>query len=70
MIIPSELVKCLGIDPLSIFLLLKVKGKDNLQLNILREEDLEKKESENMTPVNKSLPDRSQQVSPSTTGVE
>ena len=43
MVIPSEIVKALGIDPLSIFLLLKVKGIDDLQIQIIREADLAKK---------------------------
>jgi hypothetical protein len=48
MILPSEVVKSLKIDPLSIILLLKVNGIDDIQLRIIREEDLVKKDTENM----------------------
>jgi len=44
MVLPSQVVKSLKIDPLSIFLLLRVKGNDELELKIIREEDLAKKE--------------------------
>jgi hypothetical protein len=44
MVLPSEVVKTLGINPQSIFLLLKVNGTNDLQLQIIREEDLAKKE--------------------------
>jgi hypothetical protein len=43
MVLPAEEVKTLEINPQSIFLLLNVKGKDDLQLQIIRE-DLVKKE--------------------------
>jgi hypothetical protein len=44
MVLPAEVVKTLGINPHSIFLLLNVRGKDDLQFQIIREEDLIKKE--------------------------
>jgi len=65
MVIPSEIVKLLKIDPLSIFLLLKVSGKDKFSIKILREEDLAKKETEMMIPVVNSSQATSQQVSSS-----
>ena len=51
MVLPSELVKSLNIDPLTILFLLKVEGHDELQLRIIRQEHLEKKDTENATPV-------------------
>ena len=42
-VVPSEVVKSLEINPQSIFLLLEVKGKDELHLQIIRESDLAKK---------------------------
>ena len=39
MVLPSEVVKSLKINSLSVFLLLQVKGVDNLELKIIREED-------------------------------
>ncbi len=63
MILPSEVVKSLKLDPLSIILLLKVNGTDNLQLQIIREEDLVKKSEQNMIPAEK-FQRLSQQVSP------
>jgi hypothetical protein len=50
MILPSDIVKTLQIDPLTILLLLKVKGIDEIQLKIIREEDLAKKHAENIEP--------------------
>jgi hypothetical protein len=68
MILPSEVVKLLRIDPLSIFLLLKVKGTNELQLKIIREEYLNKEdETENMIPAEK-FTRLSQQVSNSKGG--
>jgi hypothetical protein len=52
MILPSKVVKFLEIDSISIYLLLKVKGKNDLQIKIIREEDLmEKEETEKARPV-------------------
>ena len=51
MILPAELVKSLNIDPLTILFLLKVKGNDELQLIIVRQEHLEKKEIGKYVPV-------------------
>lgn len=42
-VVPSEVVKTLEINPQSTFLLLEVKGKGELQLQIIRESDLAKK---------------------------
>ena len=44
MVLPVEIVKALEINPQSVFLLLEVKGKDELQLQIIRESDLVKRE--------------------------
>jgi hypothetical protein len=63
MVLPYEIVKSLKIDPLSTFLLLQVRGIDDLRLKIIREEDLEKKNNEGMIPVNKRFLGSSQQVS-------
>ena len=52
MVLPVEVVKALEIDPQSIFLLLEVKGNDELQLQIIRESDLVKREeTEKAIPV-------------------
>jgi hypothetical protein len=51
MVIPAEIVKSLNINSQSIFLILKVSGKDDLQLKVLREEDLNKKETVKEIPV-------------------
>ncbi len=51
MVLPSEMVKSLDIDPLTILFLLKVEGHDELQLRIIRQEHLEKKDTENAIPV-------------------
>lgn len=63
MVLPSDIVKALGIDPLSIFLLLKVKGIDDLQIQIIREEDLVKKDRD-IIPAEK-VPRLAQQASSS-----
>jgi len=47
MVLPVEIVKALEINPQSVFLLLEVKGKDELQLQIIREDDLVKREKLN-----------------------
>ena len=44
MVLPSQIVKSLGINPQSVFLLLKVKSADILQIQIIQESDLAKKE--------------------------
>lgn len=44
MILPSKFVKSHRIDPSTVLLLLRSDGSDSLQLKILREEDLNKKE--------------------------
>ncbi len=53
MVIPYEIVRSLRIDPLNIYLLLKVEGFDKLQIKIIREEDLANKYTENMIPADK-----------------
>jgi hypothetical protein len=40
MVIPSEVVKTLEINTLSVFLLLQVKSADKMKLQIIREADL------------------------------
>ncbi len=52
-ILPSPVVKALDIDPLSIFLLLSVNGSDDLQLKIIREGDLAKKDTKSTIPTEK-----------------
>ena len=47
MVMPSKIIKSLKINPQSVFLLLEVKGKDELQLQIIREDDLVKREKLN-----------------------
>jgi hypothetical protein len=54
MVLPVEVVKGLEINPQSVFLLLEVKGKDKLQLQIIRESDLVKKEVDVIKPVDDS----------------
>jgi hypothetical protein len=51
MVLPSEIVKTLEINPQFVFLILKVKSADNMQLQIIREADLEKKDIEYGNPV-------------------
>ena len=51
MVLPSKVVKKLRINPQSVFLLLKIRGKDDLQLQIIREADIEKKDIEYRNPV-------------------
>jgi hypothetical protein len=43
MVLPSEIVKSLRINPQAAFLLLKVNESDVIELKIIREEDLAKK---------------------------
>lgn len=62
MVLPSELIRSLNIDPLTILFLLKVEGHDELQLRIVRQEHLEKKEMENVVPADND-PNPTQQVS-------
>ncbi|MER5174861.1 MAG: hypothetical protein ABJB76_03820 [Candidatus Nitrosocosmicus sp.] len=53
MVLPAKIIKALDIDPLNIFLLLKVKGMDDLQIQIIREEGLTRKKIEDMATTNK-----------------
>jgi hypothetical protein len=62
MILPSEVVKTIKFNPLTMLLFLKVNGMDELQLKIIREEDLIKKETEDTIPAEK-FPRLGQQVS-------
>jgi hypothetical protein len=62
MVLPVEVVKALEINPQSIFLLLEVKGRDILQLQIIRESDLAKKEVDTIRPVDNRVVPRDQQV--------
>jgi hypothetical protein len=54
MVLPSEIVKSLRINPQAAFLLLKVNESDVIELKIIREEDLTKKDAEMMMPVEKA----------------
>ena len=47
MVLPTEMVKALEIDPQAIFLSLKVIGVDSIHLQIIRQSDLERKDIEN-----------------------
>ena len=47
MVLPSEVVKALEINPQTIFLSLKVVGVDSLYIQIIRQSDLERKDIEN-----------------------
>ncbi len=49
MVLPSEIVKSLRINPLNAYLSLKVNGPDNIELKIIREEELAKKDEEDDT---------------------
>ena len=51
MILPTELVKALDIDPHAVLLLLRIKGIDDIYLKIIRQKDLAEKNTENMIPV-------------------
>ena len=51
MVIPSELVKALEINPQAIFLSLKAIGVDSIHLQIIRQSDLERKDIENNLPL-------------------
>jgi hypothetical protein len=53
MVIPSDIVKSLQIKSMTIFLLLRVKGADNIDIKIIREADLAKIETQSMIPVEK-----------------
>ncbi len=66
MILPSDIVKKQNIDPLSVFFLLKVNGNDDLQLRIIRQQDLEKEKE--VTPVEQAS-ETFPQVSPLPAGV-
>jgi hypothetical protein len=55
MVIPSELVKALEINPQAIYLSLKVIGVDNIHLQIIGQSDLERKDIENNLPLVKVL---------------
>jgi len=54
-VIPSEIVKSLHVNPLSVFLLLRTNGLDEINLKIIREEDLTKKDIGNVLPADKVL---------------
>jgi len=53
MVLPSEIVKTLEINPQCVFLLLRTNGLDEINLKIIREEDLTKKDMEKTLPVDK-----------------
>jgi hypothetical protein len=62
MVLPSEIVKSLRINPQNAFLLLRVNERSDIELKIIREEDLVKKDEEKMIPVEK-FPRLTQQAS-------
>jgi hypothetical protein len=53
MVLPSKVVKSLRVNPLSVFLLLRTNGLDEINLKIIREEDLTKKDIEKTLPAGK-----------------
>ncbi len=53
MTFPSPVVKELNIDPTNSLLLLKIKGMNDMQLRIIREEDIVKGDTENMVSAQK-----------------
>jgi len=67
MILPQSVVKELKFDPLTMLLLLKVNGTDDLVIKIIREENLMKNNPENMIPAEK-FPTLSKQISVATAG--
>ncbi len=63
MILPHKWVKSMKINPKTTFLLLKVTGIDEIQLRILREENLFVKNDVNKKPVDQGFAAKDQQVS-------
>lgn len=51
MVLPSDVVKALEINPQAIFLSLKVVGADCLYLQIIRQSDLERKDVDHIPPL-------------------
>lgn len=49
LILPSKLVKSLNINPMTILFLLKVAGHNELHLKIIRQDDLERKDTEKIS---------------------
>ena len=47
-VLPSEVVKSLHVNTLSVFLLLRTNGLDEINLKVIREEDLTKKDTGNV----------------------
>ena len=47
MILPTEMVKALDINPQTVLLLLKVKGIDDIYIKIMRQDKLAEKNTEN-----------------------
>jgi hypothetical protein len=64
-VLPSEIVKLLHVNPLSVFLLLSTNGLDEINLKIIREEDLTKKDIGNVLPAADKVMQPSQQSSSS-----
>ena len=62
-VLPSEVVKSLHVNPLSVFLLLRTNGLDEINLKIIREQDLIKKDIEKVIPVGKVLQPSQQESS-------
>ncbi len=61
LVLPSEIVKSLRINPMAVFMLLKVNERDVIELKIIREDLTRKMDVEKMTPVEK-VPRLAQQV--------
>jgi hypothetical protein len=49
LILPSKMVKSLNIDPITVLFFLKVVGHNELQLRIIRQENLEKRDTEKIS---------------------
>ena len=62
-VLPSKVVKSLHVNPLSVFLLLRTNELDEINLKIIREEDLTKKDIEKITSSVDSVSQSSQQNS-------
>ena len=62
-VLPSKVVKSLHVNPLSVFLLLRTNGLDEINLKIIREEYLTKKDIEKIILPVDSVSQSSQQNS-------
>lgn len=64
MILPADVVKLLKINPLAIFLLLTIRGSNEIQLRIIRQEKLEIINENNVKSVDQSFAAVDQQTTP------